>query len=293
MRCLALLLGVLVMIAATACSRSDGYSQESPDALLKTAVLMVEQGRADRLTTLIYAENEDWKMLLRRLGVTLGHLQELGTTLQASFPKEIADLKAQAEVAAKKGQTTGLLQQLTGGKSPFQRRGKAAAPSREEQKRQQDSINAAIRRLFADPYAFLRESSGHLSTVPVTDDLAAVLWDGQAVLPPIGISMKRETVKGGDRWYFVLPTNLPFLANYMPRTKDEFKVFGSLIATLDNVVVDLTRDVREKKVASLNEAANKAGEKVLIPAAMVFYAYNKAVEARAKQAPAVKAPGPG
>ena len=289
----ALVMGVVGVLPA-ACSRTDGYSQDSPDAVIKTAKMMVEQGHADRLTTLIYAENEDWRQFLRRLGVMLGHLQTLGAAVQESFPKEIDALKAQAEAAAKKGQATGLLQQFTGQKSPFQRRGKGVAPpSAAEQKRQQDAINAAIKRLFADPYAFLEESSGHLTTTMVSDDIAAVLWDNQPVLPPVGLSMKREIIKGKETWYVILPTNLPMLSNYMPRTKEEFKVFGSLVATLDNMVLDLTKDVKEKRVTSMEQIASKAGEKVLIPAAMVFYAYSKAVEARAKPAPAVKAPGPG
>ncbi len=272
-------LGMVAALVVASCSRTDGYGQESPDAVLRTARLMVEQGRADRLTTLIHAENEDWARLMRRLGVMLGNLQKLGLALQEAFPKEIAELKAQAEEAAKKGQATGLLQQFTGQRSPFRgRRG----TSREEQKRRQDAINAAIRRLFADPYAFLEDNAGRLTTTMVSDDVAAVLWDGRPVLPPVGLSMKREVVKGRERWYFVLPTNLPYASMFMPRNEDEFKMFGSLIATMDNVVLDLTKDVKERRVASLNEVASKAGEKVLIPAAMVFYAYGKAIEARNK-----------
>jgi len=292
MRTRTLVLGFFAAIVLTSCSRSDGYGQESPDAVVKAARQMVEQGRADQLTTLIYAENEDWARLMRRFGIMLGNLQKLGVSLQEAFPKEIAELKAQADEAAKKGQATGLLQQFTGQRSLFQRRGKGAMPSREDQNRRQDAINAAIRRLFADPYAFLEDNAGRLTTTMVSDDIAAVLWDGQPILPPIGLSMKREVVKGKEKWYFILPTNLPYASMFMPRSKDEFRMFGSLVATLDNVVLDLTKDVKEKRVSSLNEVASKAGERVLIPAAMVFYAYGKAVEARNKEAAkATQAPG--
>jgi hypothetical protein len=51
-------LAILGSLLLTACG-DRGYSQKSPDEVLKTAKLMVERGEARKLSNLFYAENEE------------------------------------------------------------------------------------------------------------------------------------------------------------------------------------------------------------------------------------------
>lgn len=274
----ALLVGAGVGLGAWL-SRDHSYAQDSPQAVLASAKEMVERADAKSLPRLFYAENDDMRGLYKRLGVVLGHLQDLGTELNRRFPTEIAKLKTDAQAAAKKGQVPSLFSQLTGQKGFPSRR----SLSRIDQRKQQELFSAAVKRLFADPYAFIEESSDRLTTTMVNDDLAAILWDSAPILPPVGLTIKRDDSRGRAVWAVVLPTNLPVLSRYIPRTPDEYKVLGSLLRTFDNVIVDVTRDVQSGRIASLDDVSKKAGEKAFIPAAMTFYAYAKVVEARAKK----------
>lgn len=274
----ALLVGVGVGLGAWL-SRDRSYPQDSPQAVLASAKEMVKRADAKSLPRLFYAENDDMRALYTRLGVVLGHLQDLGIELNRRFPAEIAKLKADAQAAAKKGQVPSLFARITGQKGLPSRR----SLSRIDQRKQQEIVSDALKRLFADPYSFLEESSDRLTTTMVNDELAAILWDNAPVLAPVGLTIKRDDTGGPAVWAVVLPTNLPVLSKYVPRTKDEYKVLGSLLRTFDNVIVDVTRDVQSGRIASLDDVSKKAGEKAFIPAAMTFYAYAKVVDARSKK----------
>lgn len=280
LRALAGLGVLLVTLASTGCERSDGYSRETPDAVVRTAKLMVERGDAARLHELLYAENDDMRGLLRRLGRTLGHLQELGTEIARAFPKEIADLRAQTEAAAKKGKATGLLQQLAS-QSGFGGRRRPNL-SAKDQKEREELFSGALKRLFADPYGFLEDTGGRLTTAEVSDELAAIMWDKSPILPPVGLMMRRHPTEDGPAWSIVLPLNLPFLSSYAPRTPGEYRVLGSMVRTFDNAIVDLTSDIKARKVATLDQVSKKAGEKLFLPVVMTVFAYSKVVEARKK-----------
>lgn len=95
-------------------SRPDesGYSQDTPEATIATARLMLERGQASQLDRLIYAENEDMRRALRRLGAMFGNLQKLAGAIQTAFPEDVAKLKGELEAAAKQGKATNLVQQL-------------------------------------------------------------------------------------------------------------------------------------------------------------------------------------
>jgi hypothetical protein len=259
----------------------DGYSQSSPEAVIATAQRMVEQGDADRLTDLLYADTPRMRDVLDQFGQTLRHLQQLADSIQKAYPEEIATLKAEAEAAAARGEATGFLGRIAGA---------AGARGREAQLNaggnRQQQFNLAIKSLFADPYAWLRDHSGRLTATPLSDDTAALLWDGKAVFPPVGLAMRED--KG--EWYVVLPTNLPGIAGAMPRTDDEFEIVGALFQVLDNMLIDLRKDVESGKARDLEELSRVAGEKAFLPAMLVFFAYSQAVDAREKDTAARSAP---
>ena len=53
------------------------------------------------------------------------------------------------------------------------------------------------------------------------------------------------------------------------------------------IVIDLTKDVRDGRLRSLDDVAKKAGEKTFIPAAMTVFAYSRLLETQKKEAKAL------
>lgn len=286
-RVAAWMLAGVVCILLGGCGDRD-YSQKTPDDVLRTAKLMVERGEARKLGGLFYAENDDMRKVLSNFGVLLGNLQKLGMAVSENFPKEMGELKRRAEDAAKSGKASSLLSQIAaqasgnGGRS--RRSNRDPDKMRREQIEREQQFSDAITVLFADPYGFLTQNAQRLTTVSISDDMAAVLWDGQPVMAPVGMVMRRSAID--EKWYIVPPLNIPGLANYLPQSPQEYKVFGAMVAIINNVIVDLARDVREKKITQVDELSRKAGEKAFLPAAMGYVAYSKMIEERRKKAQA-------
>jgi len=265
----------------------ERYGQETPEQTIATARMLVEKGEARKLGNLIYADNDDMRQLLNRMGVFMGNIEKLSATIAQKFPAEMADLAARTEEAAKKGKATSLIAQMTknmrGGGGNRRSRAKQSVAQREET---QQALNDALKRLFADPYGWLKESEARMSTAYLTDDTVAVLWDEKPIMPPIGLVMK----KADDKWFFVLPTNVPGLNSFMPKTKDEYFIWGKIVHTFDNVVSDLKKDVEVGSLTTLEGVAQRAGEKAFLPAAMVFMSLSNYTDAKAKETKAAAAP---
>jgi hypothetical protein len=271
--------GVLAAVVAGAIllpgCRDKGYSQASPDDTLKTARLMVEKGDARRLTDLVYADSPQMRELLNQAGDMLGSLAELGKAVQGAFPEEVARLREEAETAAKSGQATSFVGRMVGMSSQVRRaaRGQDSGPN------PQEMFNKMAMELMADPYAWLTRNADRLSTTMMTDDTAAVLWDGQPVLPPLGVAL---TQKDG-KWYFALPSQFPGASRILPKKPEEWEILGYFFAAIDQALVDMTKDVRSGKARRLDDVARMAGEKAFIPAAMIVFAYGKALESERKK----------
>lgn len=288
------LLALLGVLFLPACG-DRGYSQKTPDDVLKTAKLMVERGEARKLSRLFYADNEDMKKVMHNFGVLLGNLQKLGFAVSENFPRDVAQLKENALTAAKSGKATSFLSQIAAQAGPNAGRTRSTqrdpAKRMQEQSQRERAMGDSLNSLFADPYGFLNDNAGKLTTTPISDDMAAILWDKQPVLPPLGMVMRKDSAD--DKWYIVPPLNIPGLANYMPQSTQEYKVFGALIAIVNNVLVDLAKDVRDKKITDIDDLSRKAGEKAFMPAAMGYVAYSKMIEDRRKKAakpPAITKP---
>lgn len=274
---------VVAVAAVAGCRREPNYSQATPDDVIQSAKLMVKNGRADRLTDLIYAENPDMRGLYQRLGRLLRSVQTLGLTLNEKFPKEVAELRAKAEQAAKDGRAGNLFGRLTG-----EARRSARRAASGEQGNPGEAADSAFKQILTDPYGWLNEQSSQLATTPINDDMAAVTWAGKPVLPPLGLVLKKD----GGKWFLVLPTNVPGVSGFMPKTKDEYAIWASLIKTFENAVVELDQEVRRGDIRSLDEVSRKAGEKAFVPAAIAFIAYNRAIEVRKEEARKAKARTP-
>lgn len=265
-----LLLGVL-----GACEKAPAYSQKTPDETIATARLMIERGEAKKLTTLIYADSADMRAFLEKMAVLFTNLQKLADAVQKRFPEEVAEIKKQAEEKGSE-KISGLIGDVARQANSRRRQW----DPKEDEKRQR-GFEEVSKQLFADPYGWLQRGQGRLSTESVTDDMVSLRWDGKAILAPFGVQMRRSI---DENWYFVLPLNLPGLQNYLPRNEQEWKIFGSMIAVINNTVVDLRKDVESGRIRTMNDLSRQAGEKAFMPAAMVFVAYSKAMEARKKEA---------
>ncbi|MDX2130985.1 MAG: hypothetical protein SFY69_02900 [Planctomycetota bacterium] len=259
-------LGAAALLGLASCE-SEG-PRDTPEATIASFSKDVREGRAERLGDYLYADNPDMRRLMRRTGVLLGNLQALGESVQAKFPDEVAALKAEAEKAAAEGRSGGFFSQMASQMGGTNRRRRANVRAGDNA---QSSFNDAIQQLLADPYAWAEESEKRLTTAFLTDDSVALLWDSKPILPPLGMSMRRAD---DGKWYVVPPTESPTLAPFMPKTPEQYQMFGSLIATFDNLVIDLRKDVDEGRVRSLDELSNRAGERAFLPLAAAFYAYS-------------------
>ena len=97
------------------------YAQDSPEAVIDSARQMLEDGTAARLVELLPAATDNNRIVYQEAGRMLRSLQNLATTLESSFPDEIAELRADAEAAALRGDAISNLQQAVTGRG--QRRG--------------------------------------------------------------------------------------------------------------------------------------------------------------------------
>lgn len=280
--------GVLAVIAMAAWMLltvpgcSSDWDQSTPEATIKTARKLVEKNRARELGKLIYPESPEMTAFLQKLGVLLGNLQKLADQVNKSLPDEMAKLKEKATDAATSGKAADVLSQLA---NQGRRRGR---PDFRQQEQQQEAFQSLIESLFADPYQVLREGEGHLSTAYLTDDTVSLRWDDEPILPPIGLQMRQDEKTG--LWYFKLPTNIPVLSQYLPRSKKEWKIAEYGVVVLNNTLVDLRKDLAAGQIGSLDRLSRAAAEKTFPPIIMIFAAYSKALEDRKKapEPPATK-----
>lgn len=260
-----LVLSLIVAVTLAGCERKRAYSQSTPDDVLKSAVSMAKSGDARRLTDLVHAESPEMRELLNRVGVLLSHMQKLSQAAAQRWPDEFARLqKDAADKAAGPGGAT-LMSMLSG----MNRGNRQEPPS-------PDDARAAINALLADPYGWLEHNGARLSAIKTSDDTASVLLDGQPLIPIVGLPMRQE----GGKWFVSIPSGMPPLSGFWPRTRQQWSILGSLVQVLDNTVVALTQDVSQGKVGSLKGLTDKAQEKAMLPALLAFAAYGKEMDVR-------------
>lgn len=298
----ALALLVLACCTLPGCSRETGsYPAATPDESLDSAQQMIVNGEADRLVDLIHADSEEMRSFLNQIGGLLGSLQGLGEAVEARFPEELTEFRETTRAEAESGNGSPLLSRLVAagrenrrnqsfGVSQIDREGLTIdtgasrrsgpagsflQPQTESQRR---IANQIVKQLLADPYGWLAEGRAKLDTVYIADDTVSLTWDGRPVLPPFGlILVERDGV-----WRLVPPTSFPGVNRVMPRTPDEWFVWGSMVKTLEHVVIDLEKDVRAGRVRNMTDLADTAVEKAAIPAMLIFFAYGNLMEERAE-----------
>lgn len=299
------------LLAGVGCERQEtAYEASTPDDVLDSAQQMILNGDADRLTDLVYAEDENIRSFFNQVGSMLGALQDLGQAVETRFPEELSAFRAEAEAAAAEGKSNPILGRLVAagrrgrgnqsfGVSQINRDGltldtgepkSSAKPSDMFTGRRSDSqreiVNGIIKQLLADPYRWLAQGRDKIDHVYIADDTVSLTWEGRPLLPPFGLSL----IEREGRWFLVPPTSYPGVRLVMPRNADEWFIWGSMVKTLERVVVDLTSDVRSGSVRNMTDLADSAAEKVAIPAMLVFFAYSKMMDERQAEARAAALP---
>lgn len=257
------------------------YSQATPEEVLKSAINMVKDGNATRLSDLMYADNVEYRSTLTRLGKLCGTLQDLGKSINERFPAEVArmrdDLKSKTE-----GSEATIVAALTEGSRSGTIRiepPKNAA----EQRQREDSFQAFFANVFADPFGWLAEGAAKLATEKTADDTAVVKYDGE---PLLGGLITLKEIDG--RWWIVLPLNLPGVNQYAPQTRNEWAIVASLLKAIDSALGELRDDVKAGKVHKVDDLAQAAGEKAFIPAAVIMVMYGKEMDVRTRRDRALK-----
>ncbi len=277
-------LAFLAAVVVYAVRRDRGYPQASPEEVLRSAVTMVKNGEAEKIASLIYAPSPEMRAVLNRFGDLLGSLQDLGGAVAKRFPADIARIRdealkqatsaggasAMAAIQANSRNPRALL-----GATPGSGGGGGAEGGNASQPNPQRGIEDFAMTIFADPFGWIDANADRLTAVPINDDQAAVLLDGKPV-PPIGLLMRYAE----NKWQIELPLNLPGMSRFLPQTRHEYSILGSLLRVLAAAIVELADDVRAGKVRHTSELAEKAGEKAFGPAAMVFIVYGKEMDVR-------------
>ncbi len=255
-------LALFLTIERTPADPLRDYPRDTPEATLASIFAALEDGQAGLIPRFVYAESPEQELVLSELGRLLGSVQRLAETLQERFPAEVA--RVRAESASGGGGFVNAVREA--GRSAQN----SGAPSRNDPR-----FSATLGTVLADPLGWLRAAKERVAAVPIADDMAAVTVDGQPAFG-IGMTMRRED----SGWFVELPLKAPGVAQFAPRTVEEHQVLASMLRVIDNTIVELDKDVRSGKAGSLDETAALAGQKAFAPIALVFIAYQRAMEAR-------------
>ena len=279
----ALLLALLAGLLMPGCRKRDPYSQASPEDVLASAIAMVKNGEAGKLTRLIYADTREYRSVLNRLSGLLDSLQSLGVEVKNRFPKDVEALRAQMVEKVKGADQSGLAAKLNTESAPPA----ASTPARmtgSEARRREQQFEALSRQILADPFSLIEANADRLSVERLADDAATIKFDNEPLLMG-AIQLKKHA----DQWYIELPLNLPFVSSFVPQTRNEWSIIGSLIKMTDAVVQELEADLKAGAVPRLELLANKAGEKAFMPGAMIVLVYGKEMDIRRQRERAVRA----
>lgn len=267
-RAVMVLVCVCVVIASVGCGRKRTYSQATPEDVVKSAVEMVKGNDAGQLPNLVYADSEEMRALMDRVGVLFQHLQELSRAASKRWPEEYAQMQADALKSATE-KTPGLLGMMAqaGGGRGARRAGAGQNP---------DQIRDMFNAVLADPYGWIDRNASRLSAIKTTDDLGAVLVDGEPAIPVIGLPLKKD----GDKWYVALPTNMPPISSFWPRTRQQWVILNCFVQVIDNAVVSVTKAVEEGQVGNIKQLTDKLQEKAIFPGMLVLAPYGKEIDVR-------------
>ncbi len=266
-------LALAAVVSLAGCEQD--YPQESPEALVESARQMVLDRKARRLSDLVWTESEGERLVVDRLGRTMGALQRLGEAVSNEFPEEVEEIRKRADEAAESGEITSLIGRAMTAQVGAARGAPGAIRDRDRDRMRQ-GFDGVIRELMADPYGWLERHGDKLQPMRITDDIVALSWQGK---PVVGLSL----VEHDGKWYLKLPLDQPALRRFLPQTEEEFEIWAELAGTVHNVLQDLADEVERGEHKNLESVAASAGEYAFLPTVLVLVSYGKALEDRGSE----------
>ncbi|MEQ8850270.1 MAG: hypothetical protein RIB32_00645 [Phycisphaerales bacterium] len=268
---------VVGVIALLAARPPKPYPASTPDEMLDSMAAMVTAGEPGRLPELVEVappwdettDRERMADLYIRLGRVLDAAGTLAQTASESFEPQVAVLEEELE----RGEVPSLLGSIM--QSSRSRGEFSLGFGRGPQGRERAA--RALAALLIDPYRQLAEGRDRITTSEIDPDTAAILWDGRPAIPPFGLLIRKQD---DGVWKLVPPLQMPMVQRMLPKTESEYQIWGSLLATLENLLIDLESQVRSGRIKSLEALSNKAVESAIVPMGMVMMAYANAVEER-------------
>ncbi len=259
-------------------TRPQPYSQATPEDVLLSIIQLVKQGRAERVTDLVYADSVEYRVTLTRAGSLLRTIQRLGATCNERFPREVGVLRAQLKKDLE-GSGSAIINALTSPAPGSANARRLGSPrSAQDRRAMEDVFQDWSMRLVSDPFGWVLASGDRLGVQRVDDDSAVVTFDKQPLLG--GLLPIRKV---GDRWWLMLPLQLPGVSQFAPQTRNEWKILASFVRVLDSALKELDADVARGRAQRLEDVPRLAGEKAFIPAAIVMVMYGKEMDVRQRR----------
>ena len=212
------------------CERPE-YDTSTPQRALDAMQEMIEDGRPERLTELIYLEPREIvfedgvteasavEEVRAKLGEMLAQLWRVALKLQEQFP---------GDVNAELGEVTIRF----GG----------------------DGFGDWFGRILSDPFRVLTEQKDRIIVEDMYDGTAAVLFDEEPVLGGL-LSM----IETPDGWKVAVPVQYAQTSDFWPQTRYEWAVIASMMVAIENSLNDFEREVDRGRFRSLSHASERAG----------------------------------
>ncbi len=257
---LALLLAV--MAVATGCGRKEvgEYDTSTPDKAVDAVAAMVRDGHAELLPRMVFLKTRD-----------------------VTFEDGVTEASAVEDVRGKAGEMLGRLWRVS---RKIQARWPDQVRKEVDGALRGRSVEDALMRVMADPFAALEAQRSKLTTEDMSDGTAALLWEGEPVLG--GMLSLVETPEG---WRLNVPVELVRTNRYWPDTRHEWAVVASMMLAIENSLIDFERELDGGKFRDLSQASARVGR--LVGESVVVQGVIYAMMKRDDPAKAAAAPASG
>lgn len=224
-------IAALLAVALLGGCEGPEYDTSTPQRALDSMQAMIEDGRPERLTELIYLEPRDIvfedgvteasavEEVRAKLGEMLAQLWRVALELQRQFPEDVNEELGEVTIRF-------------GG----------------------DGFGDWFGRILSDPFRVLREQKDRIVVEDMYDGTAAVLFDDEPVLGGL-LSM----VETGDGWKVAVPVQYAQTSDFWPQTRYEWSVIASMMVAIENSLNDFEREVDRGRFRSLSHASERAG----------------------------------
>lgn len=223
--------GLVAAMAAAVFGCEANLETGTPEATLDTAMRLVEEGRIERLPSLIhldarpitYADGVTEASAIEdvrgKLSDMLGQLARVSSKLKERFP---GDFESEGQAVRRIAQ---------GG-----------------------DFGARVSEIILDPFAFLREQRDRLAAEDLGDGTAALSLDDEPVAGGF-VSM----VETDDGWRFTVPIELARASEFWPESRHEWAVIASMMLAIENSLDEFEGQIDAGDFRDLDHAGERVG----------------------------------